>query len=47
MQLFEEVRKKLKMPSYCPLCGKTLIVEEAAIDHIIPIRLGGTNDLDL
>ena len=38
----------IEMPKACPICGRPLNKNNAAIDHIVPIRLGGTgNDSNL
>lgn len=31
---------------HCCICGKELIQETTTIDHIVPVKKGGTNDID-
>lgn len=46
MNLYVKFRKQVPMPETCPFCGRKLTSENAEIDHIIPMYLGGTNDFD-
>lgn len=43
-----EERKIIYDKSYgrCELCGKRLVFEEMTLDHIIPISLGGADNMD-
>ena len=46
MSNFEDFSKKIPIPSHCPFCGRQLSKENAQIDHIVPVRLGGTDDFN-
>ena len=46
MECGAEISNKIKMNSNCPICGEKLRLEEAELNYILPIELGGTNSAD-
>jgi len=45
MPSISEFRKKVPMPKMCPFCGRQLTEDNSEVDHIVPLRLGGTDDI--
>ena len=39
-------KQQVPMPENCPFCGRRLTPQNAEIDHIIPVRLGGKSEPD-
>lgn len=42
----KKFREEVPISGTCPFCGEILTRDNAAVDHIIPPRLGGTNDFE-
>lgn len=47
-QYSQEVRELIyrQADGYCQLCGKKLTYNQATLDHIIPLAMGGSNSVD-
>lgn len=47
-QYSKEVRRMLynKADGRCQLCGRKLMFESITLDHIIPLKMGGKDDID-
>ena len=43
---FRELKNLIPMPEVCPFCGTKLNSDNAEIDHIIPVSMGGKNEPD-
>lgn len=42
MEMDYERKKQVKMTEKCPFCGKVLCADNAVIDYIVPMSMGGT-----